>query len=88
LLSNDATVNTKPQLEIFADDVKCSHGCTIGRLDDEGLFYLRSRGIPERIANALLLHGFIMDVLDTIKLEAIRNYVDDQISESLEYEIA
>jgi Fe-S cluster assembly protein SufD len=88
LLSNDATVNTKPQLEIFADDVKCSHGCTIGRLDDEGLFYLRSRCIPERIANALLLHGFIMDVLDTIKLETIRQYVDDQISESLEYEIA
>jgi Fe-S cluster assembly protein SufD len=85
LLSNEATVNTKPQLEIFADDVKCSHGCTIGKLDEEGLFYLRSRGIPEKIANALLLHGFIMDVLDTIKLEAIRNYVDEQISESLEY---
>jgi Fe-S cluster assembly protein SufD len=88
LLSNDATINTKPQLEIFADDVKCSHGCTIGKLDEEGLFYLRSRGIPERIANALLLHGFIMDVLETIKLEAIRTYVDDQISQSLEYEIA
>lgn len=88
LLSNDATVNTKPQLEIFADDVKCSHGCTIGKLDEEGLFYLRSRGIPEKVANALLLHGFIMDVLDTIKIEAIRNYVDEQISHSLEYEIA
>ena len=49
LLSDDASVNTKPQLEIFADDVKCSHGCTVGRLDEEGLFYLQSRGISEKM---------------------------------------
>lgn len=88
LLSNEASVNTKPQLEIFADDVKCSHGCTVGRLDEEGMFYLRSRGISEKIARSLLLHGFVVDILDKIKLAVIRNYVDQLISERLEYDIA
>lgn len=83
LLSATAGVNTKPQLEIFADDVKCSHGCTVGRLDEEGLFYLRSRGINEKIATSLLLQGFIIDVLEKIKIEAIRLYVDKLISERL-----
>jgi Fe-S cluster assembly protein SufD len=84
LLSSEANVNTKPQLEIFADDVKCSHGCTVGRLDEEGLFYLRSRGVPEKAAQALLLHGFAIDILDKIRLEPIREYVDHLISERLE----
>jgi Fe-S cluster assembly protein SufD len=88
LLSEGASVNTKPQLEIFADDVKCSHGCTIGRLDDESLFYLRSRGIPENIARSLLLHGFAVDILEQIKLAPIRDYVDKLISERLEFNIA
>lgn len=88
LLSEGASVNTKPQLEIFADDVKCSHGCTIGRLDDESLFYLRSRGIPENIARSLLLHGFALDILEQIKLTPIRDYVDKLISERLEFNIA
>jgi Fe-S cluster assembly protein SufD len=88
LLSNEASVNTKPQLEIFADDVKCSHGCTVGRLDEEGMFYLRSRGISEKIARSLLLHGFVVDILDKIKPVAIRNYVDQLISERLEFDIA
>lgn len=87
LLSEEATVNTKPQLEIFADDVKCSHGCTIGRLDDEGLFYLRSRGIRENTAMALLLHAFAIDILEHIQLVAIRDYVDKLISERLDYDI-
>src|SRR4030095_6512054 len=56
LLSDAASVNSKPQLEIFADDVKCSHGCTVGQLNEEGLFYLQSRGISEKIAKSLLLH--------------------------------
>src|SRR4029078_4102992 len=64
LLSNEASVNTKPQLEIFADDVQCSHSCTIGKLDEEGMFYLRSRGISEKIARSLLLHGFVIDLLE------------------------
>jgi Fe-S cluster assembly protein SufD len=88
LLSEGASVNTKPQLEIFADDVKCSHGCTIGRLDDESLFYLRSRGIPENIARSLLLHGFAVDILEQIKLAPIRDYVDKLISERLEFNIS
>jgi Fe-S cluster assembly protein SufD len=84
LLSDTASVNTKPQLEIFADDVKCSHGCTVGRLDEDGLFYLQSRGIPEKVAKSLLLHGFAIDILDKIKLAPIRAYADKLISERLE----
>lgn len=88
LLSKDASVNTKPQLEIFADDVKCSHGCTIGRLDDESLFYLRSRGITESTARSLLLHGFAVDILEQIKPAPVREYVDKLISERLEFDLA
>jgi Fe-S cluster assembly protein SufD len=87
LLSDTATVNTKPQLEIFADDVKCSHGCTIGRLDDEALFYLQSRGIGDKAAKALLLHAFAIEILEKIELEPIRQYVDQIISERLDFEI-
>ena len=87
LLSDTATVNTKPQLEIFADDVKCSHGCTVGQLDEEGLFYLRSRGIGEQKAKSLLVHAFAVDILEHIKLEPIKEHVDKLISERLEVEI-
>jgi Fe-S cluster assembly protein SufD len=87
LLSESASVNTKPQLEIFADDVKCSHGCTIGSLDEESLFYLRSRGISESTARSLLLHGFAVDILEQIKLAPIREYVDKLISERLEFNL-
>jgi Fe-S cluster assembly protein SufD len=87
LLSENASVNTKPQLEIFADDVKCSHGCTVGQLDEEGLFYLRSRGISERAAKSLLVHAFAIDILEHIKPEPIREYVDRLISERLGVEI-
>jgi Fe-S cluster assembly protein SufD len=88
LLSDTATVNTKPQLEIFADDVKCSHGCTVGRLDEEGLFYLRSRGISEEMAKSLLVQAFASDILEYIKLPVIREYVDRLISERLEFDKA
>jgi Fe-S cluster assembly protein SufD len=88
LLSETASVNTKPQLEIFADDVKCSHGCTVGQLDEEGMFYLRSRGIPKKAATALLLHGFVVDILEKIKSEAVRTYVDELISKRLEFDVA
>jgi Fe-S cluster assembly protein SufD len=86
LLSDGANVNTKPQLEIFADDVKCSHGCTVGKLDEEGLFYLRSRGINEDTARSLLIHAFAMDILEHIKPVVLRNYVDKLIFERLEFE--
>src|SRR5688572_1937202 len=88
LLSEFATVNTKPQLEIFADDVKCSHGCTVGRLDEDGMFYLRSRGISEKIARSLLVHAFAVDILEHIKPEVLRNYIDQLISKRLEFDIS
>jgi Fe-S cluster assembly protein SufD len=83
LMSETATVNTKPQLEIWADDVKCSHGCTTGQLDDEALFYLQSRGIPYDSAKAMLLYAFALDVLTLIKNETLKNYLDKLISERL-----
>ena len=86
LMSENANVNTKPQLEIFADDVKCSHGCTVGRLDEEGLFYLRSRGINEDTARSLLVHAFAIDILEHIKPPALRNYVDRLIFERLQFD--
>lgn len=86
LLSDTANVNTKPQLEIFADDVKCSHGCTVGCLDEEALFYLRARGVGEKAAKALLLHAFAGEILDKIELEPIRKYADTIISERLGFE--
>jgi Fe-S cluster assembly protein SufD len=87
LMSDTASVNTKPQLEIFADDVKCSHGCTIGRLDDEALFYLRARGIDEKKAKALLLNAFAANILEQVKPEALRTYLEDKINERLNIEI-
>jgi Fe-S cluster assembly protein SufD len=85
LLSDNASANTKPQLEILADDVKCSHGCTIGKLDEEAMFYLRARGIGERNAQALLLHAFAVDILDNIKTAPLRTYIDQLISERLDF---
>ena len=82
LLSPDAKANSKPQLEIYADDVKCSHGCTIGQFDDEALFYLRARGIKESTAHKVLLDAFIGEVLDNIKNEAVRKYADKLITEN------
>lgn len=80
LLSNNALVNTKPQLEIFADDVKCSHGATIGQIDEEAKFYLKSRGIGEEAANAILIHAFASDVIKSMKIESVRNYLEDILS--------
>ncbi len=88
LLSDAASVNAKPQLEIFADDVKCSHGCTVGQLNEEGLFYLQSRGITEKNARSLLLQAFAVDILEHIKPVAIREYVNRLISERLELNIS
>jgi Fe-S cluster assembly protein SufD len=76
LLSGDASINTKPQLEIFADDVKCTHGATIGQLDDTQLFYLRARGIHKTDARNILIHAFASDVLNGIKHDAIRQQLE------------
>jgi Fe-S cluster assembly protein SufD len=83
LLSDTGTINAKPQLEIFADDVKCSHGCTVGQLDEEALFYLRSRGIPKDHARSILLKAFAEDIVDQIKWEPLKKYVEDLITERL-----
>jgi len=80
LLTDTATVNTKPQLEIWADDVKCSHGCTSGQLDEEALFYLRSRGISLNEAKAMLLYAFALETLEPIKNPILKTYLDNLIS--------
>ena len=76
ILSDDALVNTKPQLEIFADDVKCSHGATIGQLDNDAMFYLKTRGIGVDRAKAILIHAFASDVVRYIKVNAVREYIE------------
>jgi Fe-S cluster assembly protein SufD len=81
LLSDEALVNTKPQLEIFADDVKCSHGATIGQMDDDAKFYLKSRGIGEEASKGILLHAFASNVITSIKIESVRNYIEKIITE-------
>ena len=84
LLVNDkATINTKPQLEIFADDVKCSHGCTIGQLDGNAMFYLRARGIPEKEAKALLMYAFANNVLESVKIPQLKNRINKLIAKKL-----
>ncbi len=83
LLNDKATINTKPQLEIFADDVKCSHGCTIGQLDESAMFYLRSRGIPEKEAKALLMYAFANNVLESVKIPEIKQRINKIIANKL-----
>ncbi|MCH7408672.1 Fe-S cluster assembly protein SufD [Belliella sp. DSM 111904] len=83
LLSEDAIINTKPQLEIWADDVKCSHGCTTGQLDEEALFYLQARGIGKDQARGLLLYAFAGEVLDHIAYEPFKAYCIEMVQERL-----
>jgi Fe-S cluster assembly protein SufD len=83
LLSDEATVNTKPQLEIFADDVKCTHGATIGQLDEEPMFYLRSRGIPEDAARKMLLNAFADDIAEKIKIPELVTLLENEIDAKL-----
>ncbi|MEH0156732.1 Fe-S cluster assembly protein SufD [Limibacter armeniacum] len=87
LLSEHANVDTKPQLEIWADDVSCSHGCTVGALDEDPLFYLRARGISEEKARALLMFAFAGDVLEKIKVPALKSYIEKIIAARLNYEL-
>ena len=83
LLNEGATIDTKPQLEIFADDVKCSHGCTVGQLDSDALFYLRARGISEKEARALLLYAFAHDAMQNIDIEPLKQKVSSLLAEKL-----
>jgi Fe-S cluster assembly protein SufD len=79
LLSNEARVDTKPQLEIFADDVKCAHGATVGQLEEEELFYLASRGLDPDIARNLLTYGFAEEVISKIKIDSIKAQLDEAV---------
>jgi Fe-S cluster assembly protein SufD len=87
LLGDKATINTKPQLEIFADDVKCSHGCTIGQLDENALFYLRTRGIPQKEAKALLMYAFANNVLGSVKIPELKQRINKIIATKLSVNI-
>ncbi|WP_394265136.1 Fe-S cluster assembly protein SufD [Bergeyella zoohelcum] len=84
LLSEGATIDTKPQLEIFADDVKCSHGCTVGQLNEDALFYLRARGISKKEAQALLLYAFANDAMQNIDIEPLKEKISRLLAEKLE----
>jgi Fe-S cluster assembly protein SufD len=88
LLTDDARMDTKPQLEIYADDVKCSHGATVGQLDDDALFYLQSRGINKREARLMLMFGFAHEVIQNIKVEALRDRMDNLVMQRLKGELS
>ncbi len=83
LLSDKATINAKPQLEIFADDVKCSHGCTIGQLDENAMFYMQTRGIPKKEAKALLMYAFSNAVIESIKIPELKQRITKIIATKL-----
>lgn len=84
LLTDKASIDTKPQLEIFADDVKCSHGCTVGQLDETALFYMQQRGIPKQQAKALLLYAFAAEVLEHVQLPQIKKRITNLIAMKLD----
>ena len=83
LLTDEAKISSKPFLEIYADDVKCSHGATVGQLDNDAVFYLRSRGICEKNARMLLMHAFAKEVVDKIKIDSLQQYVEDLVEKRL-----
>lgn len=88
LLSDEATINTKPQLEIFADDVKCTHGATVGQLDEDAVFYLRARGLTYLEARDMLIHAFAGDILDRVKIEPLRNALEAELYTQLARDLA
>jgi Fe-S cluster assembly protein SufD len=85
VLSESAAINTKPELQILADDVRCTHGATVGQLDEEALFYLRARGIGQTDARDLLIYAFARDVIDRIGIPSVREYLEKALFESLAY---
>jgi Fe-S cluster assembly protein SufD len=88
LLSDSAEINTKPELEIYADDVKCSHGATVGQLDETALFYLRSRGIDDMTARTILVKGFLDELIDGIGVVVVRDHLHHRVDRWLQQEIA
>lgn len=88
LLSDDAKANTKPQLEIYADDVKCTHGATVGQMDEKAIFYLRARGLPLEIARRMLMHAFAGEIIDRVQHNVIREELDQIVWDRLEEKLA
>lgn len=88
LLSNEARVDTKPQLEIFNDDVRCAHGATVGQLEEEELFYLLTRGLPENLARNLLTYGFAEEIINKIGIESIKSDLDESVLNRLNVNLA
>jgi Fe-S cluster assembly protein SufD len=88
LLSDDATINTKPQLEIFADDVKCTHGAAIGQLDEDALFYLRARGLTLQEARDMLIHAFAGEILGRVKIDPLRAALEEELYAQLARDLA
>jgi Fe-S cluster assembly protein SufD len=88
LLTDDADIKTKPQLEIYADDVKCSHGATVGQLDMDALFYMRARGIPKKEAKLLLMSAFAYDVIKTIQVPALQERIQELVDKRLRGELS
>ena len=88
LLSDNASINTKPQLEIFADDVKCTHGAAIGQLDDDAIFYLRARGLTYFEARDMLIHAFAGDILDRVKIDSLKTALEGELYAQLAKDLA
>jgi Fe-S cluster assembly protein SufD len=88
LLTDGATINTKPQLEIFADDVKCTHGAAIGQLDEDAVFYLRARGLTFQEARDMLIHAFAGEILDRVKVDRLRAALEEELYAQLARDLA
>ena len=88
LLSDNALINTKPQLEIFADDVKCTHGAAIGQLDDDAIFYLRARGLTFYEARDMLIHAFAGQILDRVQIDALKTALETELYAQLANDLA
>ena len=87
LLSDNSTIDSKPQLEIYADDVKCSHGCTIGQLDEKALFYMRSRGIGIEEAKAVLTYAFASEAIENISVEEVKLLAQKLLAQKLNVDL-
>ena len=88
LLSDSASINTKPQLEIFADDVKCTHGAAIGQIDEDAIFYLRARGLTLAEARDMLIHAFAGEILDRVQIEPLKRALEAELYAQLAKDLA
>ena len=87
LLSENSSIDSKPQIEIYADDVKCSHGCTIGQLDEDALFYMRSRGVGIEEAKAILTYTFASEAIENISVEKVKELAEQLLAKKLSVDL-